>query len=207
MGTATESLWMAMQGAEVTGVEPHMPYVRVARARQAVLERALGRALPLTMLTRSVLELDPGEGFEIVWMEQTFHHLEPREAMVAHIAELLRPGGRLIIAEANGLNPLLQAQLFRQRGFRTLGTIPGPDGEPIPYGFERVLSARRLVRHLRGAGLVDVEAEHFRLLPAHPLFDRLFALEKRLSPLAPRLAHTHYNVTARKPPRLPAPSA
>jgi 2-polyprenyl-3-methyl-5-hydroxy-6-metoxy-1,4-benzoquinol methylase len=199
MGTATESLWMATQGAEVTGVEPHMPYVRVARARQAVLERALGRRLPLTILTRSVLDLEPGEGFDIVWMEMTFHHLEPREAMVRHITRLLAPGGRLIISEVNGLNPLLQAQFFRQRGFRTLGTIPGPDGEPIPYGFERVLTAGRLVRHFRAAGLAEVEATHFRLLPAHPVFDRFFALEKRLSPLAPRFANTHYNVTARKP--------
>jgi len=132
MRTATESLWMAMQGADVTGVEPQMPYVRVARARQAVLEAALGRPLPLTILMRSVLDLETGDGFNIVWMQQTFHHLEPREAMVAHITRLLAPGGRLIVSEANGLNPLLQAQLFRLRGFRTIGTIPGPDGAPIP---------------------------------------------------------------------------
>lgn len=201
MGTATESLWMALQGADVTGVEPHMPYVRVARARQAVLERALGRALPLTILAQSVLDLPQDAAFDIVWMEQTFHHLEPRARMVERIASLLAPGGALVIAEANGLNPLLQVQLFRQRGFRTLGTIPGPDGTPIPYGFERVLSAGRLVRHFREAGLVDVRASHFRLLPAHPVFDRFFALEQRLSPLAPRFAHTHYNVTARKPSR------
>ena len=174
--------------------------MRVARARKAVLEAALGRPLPLTILTRSVLDLETGDGFDIVWMQQTFHHLEPREAMVAHITRLLAPGGRLIVSEANGLNPLLQAQLFRLRGFRTIGTIPGPDGAPIPYGFERVLTARRLARHLREAGLEEVRASHFRLLPAHPVFDRFFALEKRLSSLVPRLANTHYNVTARKPP-------
>lgn len=203
MGTGTESLWMALQGADVTGVEPHMPYVRVARARKDVLERALGRPLPLTILARSVLDLPPDEAFDIVWMEQTFHHLEPRERMVERIAALLKPGGILVIAEANGLNPMLQLQLLRQRGFRTLGTIPGPDGTPIPYGFERVLSARRLVRHFREAGLADVRASHFRLLPAHPMFDRLFALETRLSPHAPHFAHTHYNLTARKPSRVP----
>lgn len=97
-----------------------------------MLEAALGRPLPLTILTRSVLDLETGDGFNIVWMQQTFHHLEPREAMVAHITRLLAPGGRLVVSEANGLNPLLQAQLFRLRGFRTIGTIPGPDGAPIP---------------------------------------------------------------------------
>lgn len=97
-----------------------------------MLEAALGRPLPLTILTRSVLDLETGDGFNIVWMQQTFHHLEPREAMVAHITRLLAPGRRLIVSEANGLNPLLQAQLFRLRGFRTIGTILGPDGAPMP---------------------------------------------------------------------------
>jgi 2-polyprenyl-3-methyl-5-hydroxy-6-metoxy-1,4-benzoquinol methylase len=158
-GCGTESLWFAVRGFKVTAADVSEDFLKVAGARKALLERALGRTLACEFRHVSVLDLDE-EPFDLVWMEQAFHHLEPRDAVVRKISGLLRPGGRLFISECNAWNPLQQLVLLRLRGTNTIITHQG-----VPWGHERILTPWRLRSHFAPFGIEQVGLRYFRTLP------------------------------------------
>lgn len=102
-----------------------------------------------------------GGGFDLVHARLVLVHVTDRAAALRHMVQALRPGGRLLLEDADpGLQPLLcpdesgpeQRLANRLRtGFRTLMAERGAD---LAYG-------RTLPRLLREAGLADVEADAY----------------------------------------------
>ncbi|MFD3837138.1 methyltransferase domain-containing protein [Streptomyces sp. NPDC058642] len=103
----------------------------------------------------------PGEGFDLVHARLVLVHVPDRERALRSMAESLRPGGRLLVEDADpALQPLTcpddhgpaeqLANRLRQ-GFRRLLSDRGAD---LSYG-------RRLPRLLREAGLHRVEADAY----------------------------------------------
>ncbi|MFF9084835.1 methyltransferase [Streptomyces sp. NPDC014991] len=104
----------------------------------------------------------PGEGFDLVHARLVLVHVPDRDRALRSMVQALRPGGRLLVEDADpALQPLIcpdehgpeqrLANRLRQ-GFRKLLADRGAD---LSYG-------RRLPRLLREAGLHDVEADaHF----------------------------------------------
>ncbi len=197
VGTGTEFLWWAMRGAQVTGIDAFPHCVRTTAERLDVLQAGIGRTLDCSVRTVPLLTFEDAEGYDLIWLEQTFHHLEPRAEVVARIASLLRPGGRVVLSEANALNPLLQLQLLRVRGLRMTMAVETDQGRVV-WGNERVLSRGALARWFRGHGVEQESAAYYRVFPSHPVFEPLFGLERRLSSdwLAP--LYSHYNFVGRK---------
>jgi 2-polyprenyl-3-methyl-5-hydroxy-6-metoxy-1,4-benzoquinol methylase len=197
VGTGTEFLWWGMLGADVTGIDAFQHCVAVTAERLDVLQRTIGRKLKCSLQTAQIIDFNDDAGFDLIWMEQAFHHLEPRAEVLKQIAKLLRPGGSVVFSEANALNPLLQLQLLRVRGLKMFVTIETDRGKVV-WGNERVLSRGSLKRLLRKEGLEQVSSRYYRVFPARPMFEPLFGLERRLSSswLAPMF--THYNLVARK---------
>lgn len=196
-GCGTESLWAAMHGARVVGIDIRADRVAVARARQAVLETALGRTLDCRFEVRSLLDV-AAVRHDVLWLEQAVHHLEPREQALDRIVALLEPGGHLVVSEANAANPLLQLQLFLRRGWRTVGTLVDEDGRTHAYGNERVLRAGTLVRALERRGVRTQSVRGFRVFPNLPAFDGARRLEAALERPALRPLLTHYNYVGRR---------
>ncbi len=106
----------------------------------------------------------PGEGFDLVHARLVLVHVPDRERALRSMIDALRPGGRLLVEDADpALQPLLcpdehgpEQQLANRlrHGFRTLLAERGAD---LSYG-------RRLPRLLREAGLRQVQADaHFPL--------------------------------------------
>ncbi len=175
-GLGTESLWLALQGGDVTGIDLRADRVAGAQARLAVMQR-LGHAQRCRFQFASVFDLPAGAQYDLIWMEQTFHHLEPREQIVRKIASLLAPGGHLVISEANAWNPALQLELLIRRGLPRVIQLTGDDGRAHPYGVERVTTAANLRRLFADAGVVCESIRHFRMFPNRPVFDRFSAFE------------------------------
>ena len=118
-GCGTEALWLAMHGYSVTAVDVSEELLEVARSRKIILEQYLGRDLPCQFISQSLLDITINK-YDVIWMEQTFHHLEPRDDVLIKLGELLHHGGRLVISETNGWNLAIQAQFFKGRGFNTV---------------------------------------------------------------------------------------
>lgn len=107
-------------------------------------------------------EEPPGDGFDLVHARLVLVHVPDRERALRSMIQALRPGGRLLIEDADpALQPLIcpdehgPAQRLANRlrqGFRKLLAERGAD---LAYG-------RKLPRLLREAGLREVEADaHF----------------------------------------------
>ncbi|MBT5880592.1 MAG: class I SAM-dependent methyltransferase [Rhodospirillaceae bacterium] len=197
-GLGTESLWLALKGAQVTALDVREDRIAGAQARLSVLQDQVDRPLHVEFSMQSILDLAEAQPFDAVWMEQAFHHLEPRSDVVAKIARLLKPGGHLVISEANALNPLIQAELLVRRGWPRVETMTGPDGKDILYGVERITTAHALGRAFAAHDIDRQSLRYFRMFPSAAVFDSLGGLERALAYrwLAPIL--THFNWVGQK---------
>jgi SAM-dependent methyltransferase len=198
VGTGTEFLWWGMLGAAVTGIDAFQHCIDATAERLDVLQRSIGRKLNCSLQTVQITDFEDSAGFDLIWMEQAFHHLEPRAEVLKQIAKLLRPGGRVVFSEANALNPQLQLQLLQVRGFKMLVTVETDRGKVI-WGNERVLSRGSLKRLLRQVGIEHESSRYYQVFPARSMFEPLFGLERQISSsswLAP--IFTHYNLVGRK---------
>lgn len=117
---------------------------------------------PVQVLRHDVgAEEPPGEGFDLVHARLVLVHVPDRERALRSMVRALRPGGRLLVEDADpALQPLIcpdehgpEQQLANRlrHGFRALLAERGAD---LTYG-------RRLPRLLREAGLSQVEADAY----------------------------------------------
>ena len=203
-GCGTESLWFSINGANVTSVDIKTDRLATARARQKLLEEFTGDKLQCHFERQNLLEMEGSDRFDLIWVQQTFHHLEPRADCVQAISRLLRPGGSIVISEVNAWNPLIQLILLCRRGVRTICHFEDENGRQVPYGNERILTAPRLKRWFQDAGLSRGKTNYYRVLPSHPVFDRFTKMERKLSGSAIVPLQTHYNFVTSKPAGRPA---
>lgn len=192
-GCGTEALWFAILGARVTTIDLRPDRIGVARARKAWLEHELGLELDITFAEASIFDFHPDRSFDLIWMEQAYHHIEPREWLAPTLFQLTAPGGKVIISEANAWNPMLQVQLFLRRGFHTKGTFVDNAGTVHAYGDERITTPLALRRSLRRAGFDAVRSRNFRMLPNSNPPTWWLGAERALLGIAPALS-SHFNV-------------
>jgi 2-polyprenyl-3-methyl-5-hydroxy-6-metoxy-1,4-benzoquinol methylase len=191
-GCGTETLWAALQGAAAIGIDISPDLLAVAQTRLGLIERQAREKLRCEFRLTSVLEVDEADRFDIVFLEQAFHHLEPRAEVVAKLSRLVAPGGHVILSEANGWNPLLQARLFKSRGTNTIVHYQGR-----LYGNERLTVPIALFRNFRPYGLVPVRLQYFRIFPNTPSADRLRFVDRNLPSFFKPL-FSHYNLVLRR---------
>ncbi len=191
-GCGTESLWAAMHGARVTGLDTLPELLDVANARLRQLSASSDRALSCDFVQGNLLDFDSRERFDVIYLSQAFHHLEPRAKTVDKLAELLRPGGWIVLSETNGWNPLHQANVIRLRGFTTIIEHGGH-----MWGHERITVAWALVRAFRQRSLKTTSLHYYRVLPNWKLSDRLFFPGLQL-PGFFRPLFTHFNLVLQK---------
>jgi SAM-dependent methyltransferase len=191
-GCGTESLWAAIKGGDVTGIDIDPELQAVAKARLGLIERDGGERLRCAFVRTSILDADEAKPFDIIFLEQSFHHLEPRADVVAKLSRLVTPGGHVIFSEANGWNPLLQAFLFKLRGTRTIIHHMGHT-----WGHERITVPSALIRNFAPHKLEPVGLEYFRVFPNIPAADRLGFLDRAM-PTFVKPAFTHYNLVLQR---------
>jgi len=200
-GCGSESLFLACLGCDVTGLELSGQRFHAVRERQSLLEELCGSPLPCRFLRGSLFDrnLDLGdEPFDVVWMEEAFHHLEPRSRVGECIAALVLVGGRVVIAETNAVNPLVQLSLLRARGLPKVGTLTDDLGHKHEYGVERVTSARSLARLFEKAGFRSEFVRHERLFPNAGMVPRTLMMLERCLDFLPRWGFVHYAYVGRR---------
>ncbi len=134
-GPADFGVWMATEGAEVTLLDISQTAVDLGVLRAAasgVGSRVYGLAADASLLPQL-----PDASFDLVFACASLHHTMKYEGAVSELARVVRPGGRLVLCETWGENPLLG--LARR-------VRAGMAGEDEDQGEEIVLSRRELRR-------------------------------------------------------------
>lgn len=202
-GTGSEILFLSRLCKRAVGIESYIGKLRCANQRKQVLEKHFDIKLPVEFIHSLVQFMPEDEKFDIIWMEEAFHHIEPRKMLVEKIVKLLAPEGVIIISETNGLNPLVQAKLIARRGFKTIIKQKHPvTGETYLYGNERILAGKKMKQLFESAGLETEFINHFRILPnieSALFYKQIILLENYFSKLSIlRPLFVCYNYGARK---------
>jgi SAM-dependent methyltransferase len=164
-GFGHDLLWTAIQGASAVGIDVNSDFVEISRRTKARVEAHTGRTLDADIRRTNLLAMDESEKFNLIYMKDVFHHLEPREDVVAKLGALLAPGGQVIVVEPNALNPLIQWQMYRIRGFRTvIEKVDIATGERFLFGNERLVTGGGMCRVFARNG-VRGSVRRMRLLP------------------------------------------
>lgn len=171
-GTGALSVYLALRGAMVTGIDVSAETVGVAQRRanvNGVGEQTDFRAVPIEQLR------DPDGTYDAIIGNQVLHHFELDEAM-PNIGRLLKPGGRALFCEPVMLLP---DWVRTVRGSRIVTRfVPRRVDTPT----ERSVSPRD-VRAIRRT-FPDVRLHPFQLLARLQNFtdlgDRMFAVLERI---------------------------
>lgn len=196
-GCGTEALWFALNGAEVTAIDISHDFLETANERKEILQKTLNensaepRQLHCDFKYSTILSLDDDVQFDIVWMEQSFHHLEPRAEVLEVLKKIVKKNGYIVFSESNAWNPLIQAFLIKFRGFNTIIEYEGH-----MLGNERILTPMKLKNLIKDSFDI-VSVRYFRLFPNRKIADKMCFAEKYM-PKCFKFAFTHYNLVARK---------
>lgn len=164
-GIGADLHWIAMQGAHVTGIDVKSEWVDAARKLTEHVKASFGRDDLNVDLRRINLLALANDEYDLIYMKDTFHHLEPRDKVIAKIVSLLAPGGSVIIVEPNAWNPAIQYQMFRIRGLKTvIEKIDRATGEHFIYGNERLISGPAIARGFAAHGIKGT-SRYIRLVP------------------------------------------
>ena len=208
-GTGTLALYCALKvqdKGEVLGVDINGQRLSCAEERKRVLESEIGFKINCEFKEENVLYLEDDDKFDLIYLEETLHHMEPRILVAKKISGLLKDEGALVVSESNAYNPFMQLRLLRKRRINTIKRKLGKDGETYLYGIERIMPPRWVAKLFSDNNLKTRSFRYFRMAPAiwGNLADRrgidLFKLETRMSKIAlfSKIFSVHYNFVFQK---------
>jgi SAM-dependent methyltransferase len=122
-GTGPAALVLAAEGADVTAVDVHEPFLAELEERAA----AAGLASRITTLRASMTDLPlPDGAFDLVWAEGSAYVMG-FDAALAAWRRLLAPGGALVVTEAEWTtpDPAPGARAFWDAGYPAMRTTDG----------------------------------------------------------------------------------
>lgn len=115
--------------------------------------------------------------FDAIIVQDTIHHTEPVKEALRIIHDALRPGGRVIAVEENGLNIIQRLKLYKQRGNKRIIELYDERlKKTILLGNENIRSLdvwRKLFEDAK-LKVEDETIEYVRVLPAR-LFGKDYA--------------------------------
>lgn len=156
-GPGDWGVMLATEGANVTLLDLSPAAIELG-LRRAQANGVAGRVRGVARDASDLSCFADGE-FDLVFACAALHHTLKYPNALEELARIIKPGGRLVLAETYGNNPLLNlARRLRARWSR----------QPAEQGEEIVISDREI------AGL----RRHFRRVEVHPL--NLLAMAKRL---------------------------
>jgi cyclopropane fatty-acyl-phospholipid synthase-like methyltransferase len=169
-GVGGSSIWLAQsRGAIVTGITPVAS--QVARARDFAAGRRLGDRVTFEQADFTSTPF-PDASFDVVWALESLCHAPDKAAFYREAARLLRPGGRLVIAEyIRATRPLsAQGERLLHRWF---------DG----WAISDLDTRAEHLAHATAAGLADMRIDD---ITAHtrPSLRRLYTITRWSYPLA-----------------------
>lgn len=197
-GNGTWSLLFSLAGAEVDMVELSKGGVDLAQKRKNWYEKKYNRTLLLNFYHHNVLSLDKKYYYDIIYLKDVLHYLEPKEIYLKHSASLLNKKGILVISDVNGCNFLVNLYFFLKRGFKKVEMRDDLEpGKLVTYGRENIISPFLLSKMIKKIGFGFVKIDLFKFTPDKKYFskiDKLIEKLMKLFPLGKKFFSINYNL-------------
>ncbi len=141
-GFGSESLFFALMGANVSGVDLSKEMINIAVKRTKYYEYKYGKRLNVLFSNKNIVRFCDFEKFDIVWSNQSISHIDPVQGFFENAWRNLRHGGHLVISDSNGLNPLIALMAARVHlKWGLLKQVNDPEThEEMLVAFERMLA-------------------------------------------------------------------
>lgn len=149
-GPGFYSRFLAERGARVLGLDPFDDYLERAKRNTAGTRC---RFRKLHFFGGHILPLTPGRQFDLIWISDTLlfyftigDFIAMRQKLLRRLAELLRPGGELVVMEPHGAfwlspwlgdarHPYTVVSEYAHRSFRVAPTLGELSGALTSAGF------------------------------------------------------------------------
>ena len=114
-GMGTQSIFFALNGATVLGVDMDGTALKVARERTALYEKMSGRGLDLRFMEANAFEFDfrAAGPLDVIYSLFAFNMIQPTTLLLDRLLPALRPGGLLIVQDGN--RKMWFNRIFRRR--------------------------------------------------------------------------------------------
>ena len=142
-GLGTESILFCFHGANVVGVDIRDDRIKTAKLRVKYFEKKLDIHIDVKFNFENILN-HYGQ-YDIIWLNEAISHINPLDKLIYLCYENLNNDGKLIIADANKLNPIIyyRSKLEQYRYGGKIKTFPIKDpntNKEISYAVERIFS-------------------------------------------------------------------
>ena len=194
-GTGTASIYFAEQGHTVYGIDVSTR-LKAANERIKYIFPELSEKITLDL--ENICSIKKNISPDLIWLEQAYHHLEPRNQVNKIIGELSSPGTYVCIFDENFFNPLSQIAYLRKRGFKTIREVQTKWGK-IPVGDERLTYVHYLKRTFAKLGFDHIETIRCKVVPkkyANTLLEKVTSTFARLLPFL----YIRYYIVFKKQP-------
>jgi SAM-dependent methyltransferase len=167
-GFGSDAILFGLCGAEVIGVDLFPGLVQIAGLRKRLYEEYFGVHPDVQFRAENLLNLTGNLTYNLIWSNGSIEHIHPVEDFLQVCWDRLEPGGRLIIANVNGLSPYAQLKALYARGFNLYREkFADPvSGDCVVYAMERLLAFPWLKAALRKPGFEIVSVVTQGLIPA-----------------------------------------
>lgn len=165
-GCGSEAIFCSSLGAHVLGIDLNKNRINCAKYRKSYYENLLNKKIDVKFKLQNIFKYKEKDKFDIIWIMESIHHIEPVLKVLEFCYNLLNSDGRIIICDPNGLNPLIQIVLFFKRGLKLHKKVFDPeDNQEIAYGNENIFTSFGIVKMLRKKGFKIEEISYQRFLP------------------------------------------
>ncbi len=114
-GYGTTGIFLALNGFEVYGNTLEFYYDQIQN--RLIFWNQYGSTESFTFSYENLFDSPPPEkSVDYIIVQDVLHHLEPLDTAINIIYTTLKPGGKLIACEENGLNLMNRTRLFMKRG-------------------------------------------------------------------------------------------
>jgi SAM-dependent methyltransferase len=122
-GMGTQSIFFAMNGASVVGVDLDGAALGVARQRTALYEQASGRHFNVRFIEADAFQFDFGAAgpVDVIYSLFAFNMIQPTTLLLDRLLPALRPGGLLIVQDGN--KKMWFNRIFRRRAVLSAGEL------------------------------------------------------------------------------------
>jgi 2-polyprenyl-3-methyl-5-hydroxy-6-metoxy-1,4-benzoquinol methylase len=174
-GLGTESILFGLLDAKVTGLDIAENRLEVAKQRVRYFENQFNHKINVDFIHESIFEHH--DKFDIIWVNEAISHINPVNEFLELCYSNLKPNGKIIIADANKLNPYIYLQSKKDQilsgGIYKKVKIGGlKEDQEISYAVERVFTIpsikKILSQYFRVQSVINLRLLPFSLFRVNP---------------------------------------